>query len=68
MPARRLLVRKIRDVLRLMRISVQVDRSFRRKWIADSGRSGSPISAEVDRFRPKWITSGGRGSPQSEES
>ena len=36
----------------LLRISVQVDRSFRRKWITDSGRSGS-LSAEVDHFRRK---------------
>ena len=39
-----------------MRISEDVDRRFRRKWITCFGRSGSPISAEVDRFRPKWIT------------
>ena len=39
-----------------VRISAEVDRSFRRKWIACFGRSGSPISAEVDRFRRKWIT------------
>ena len=39
-----------------MRISDDVDRRFRRKWITCFGRSGSPISAEVDRFRPNWIT------------
>ena len=39
-----------------LRISDDVDRRFRRKWITCFGRSGSPISAEVDRFRPNWIT------------
>ena len=39
-----------------VRISEEVDRRFRPKWITCFGRSGSPISAEVDRFRPKWIT------------
>ena len=34
--------------IRELRISVQVDCSFRWKWIADSGRSGS-LSAEGDR-------------------
>ena len=42
---------------------------FRLKWIAGFGRSGSPVSAEVDRrFRPKWIAGFGRsGSPISAE-
>ena len=40
----------------IVRISVEVDHRFRRKWITCFGRSGSPISAEVDRFRPNWIT------------
>ena len=40
----------------IVRISDDVDRRFRRKWITCFGRSGSPISAEVDRFRPNWIT------------
>ena len=37
---------------------------FRRKWIAGFGRSGSPVSVEVDhRFRRKWIAFGRSGSP-----
>ena len=35
-------------------VSAEVDRRFRPKWIT-FGRSGS-LSAEVDRFRLKWIT------------
>ena len=42
-----------------VRIPAEVDRRIRSKWIAESGRSGSPNPAEVDRFRTKWITHSG---------